>query len=103
VTTIVLANEIEAMVCSKPWPCTQALNVMWCESGGDPTTWTPWPRTPTPDDGVAGLFQIATHANGVRQWVGWDLYDPAQNIEAAMILWSGNGGAWAPDFACSPW
>lgn len=97
------ANDIERLVCSYSWPCGEALRIMWCESGGDPTTWVPWTATATPDDGVAGLFQIATHANGVRQWVGWDLFDPAQNVEAAYIMWSGNGGSWYPDWACRPW
>ena len=94
---------IERLVCARDWPCGEALAIMWCESGGKPDTWVLWTKTPDPNDGVAGLFQIATHANGKRQWIGWDLFDPAQNIEAAYIMWSGNGGNWYPDWACHPW
>jgi hypothetical protein len=89
----VLQTEIERLVCNKPWPCIEALKVMWCESGGRPDAWNDWENTANPYDGVAGLFQLAT---GNGQWVGWDLFDPVQNVEAAYIMWSGSGWShWA--------
>ena len=62
----------------------KALQVMACESGGDPNTYNP--------SGAAGLMQV--------QWPSWgdhygvtleDLFDPATNMRIAADIWA-NGG-----------
>lgn len=90
---IVLTNDIERLVCTYAWPCLEALNVMWSESGGRPEAWNDWEATADPYDGVGGLFQIATsyHA-GLLAGCGGSVFDPAVNVCAAYHLWSASGG-----------
>lgn len=99
----VLTNEIEHLVCSYDWPCLQALNIMWCESGGRPGAINMWTGTADPYDGVFGLYQIALplHSGLVAQY-GGDVFNPATNIAVAYHLWLGNGRSWYPDWACTP-
>jgi hypothetical protein len=72
------------------WPVEEALRVMSCESGGQPTA-----------TGGAnyGLFQInAVHSARVGGNLQ-ALYDPATNIRVAYDIWADQG--WAP-WACKP-
>jgi len=80
------------MVCAYSWNCTEALKVMWCESGGRPTA--------IGGGANYGLFQInQIHA---KKFPGfWELWsDPASNIAWAHQIWSGRG--WAA-WGCKPW
>jgi len=90
-------DGLEALVCSYPWPCEEALAVARCESGVD--------RSGRLDGAFArsgsnyGLFQInAIHAwRWAGFWTSW--MDPAQNAQWAFELWSEQG--WRP-WACRP-
>lgn len=95
----VLTNDIERMVCSFSWPCIEALNVMWCESGGRPDAWNDWENTADPYDGVAGLFQMAVPLHSAL--IGGDPFDPYLNARAAHELWTQSGWRhWA--WVCRP-
>lgn len=116
------ALEIPALICSYPWPCAEALAVVY-----GPTP--PNPRAPggcpngesggnagalSPSGVHVGLFQL--HA----EWHGWRVLggprrrisdpaelelarvlflDPLRNIDAAFALWSESG--WTP-WSCKP-
>jgi hypothetical protein len=90
-------DGFEAMICSKPWPCAEAIAVASCESGLD--------RHGRLDGNWAtngnnyGLFQI----NGVHadKWPDFyqDWMNPEKNIEWAFEIWSKSG--WAP-WECKP-
>lgn len=93
------ADGIEAIVCSVPWPCAEAIAVARCESGTDMNgrldgNWAA--------NGIHyGLFQIsAIHA---YKWA--DFYDkwmdPASNVQWAYQIYSEAGG-WGP-WQCKPW
>lgn len=90
-------DGLEALVCSYPWPCDEALAVARCESGVNAAGRL---------DGAAavggssyGLFQInAIHAYRWPEfWDGW--MDPAKNTDWAFQLWSEQG--WIP-WSCRP-
>ncbi len=91
------ADGLEGIICSKPWPCGEAIAVASCESGLD--------RNGRLDGNWAtngnnyGLFQI----DGIHADLWPDFYtswmDPVKNTEWAFELWSVSG--WAP-WACRP-
>jgi hypothetical protein len=90
-------DGFEAIVCSKPWPCGEAIAVASCESGLD--------RNGRLDGNWAtngnnyGLFQI----NGVHADLWPDFFenwmDPVKNTEWAYEIWSQSG--WRP-WSCQP-
>jgi len=84
--------EIQTLVCTYPWPCEQALKVMWCESGGKP--WA------IGRGANYGLYQINhVHARRIPDfWTAW--MNPAKNIEWGYALWARQG--WKP-WACRPY
>lgn len=91
------ADGLEALVCSLPWPCEEALAVARCESGVDKVGRL---------DGVFassgssyGLFQI-NHIHARRFpdfWESW--MNPAKNTAWAFQIWSEQG--WRP-WSCRP-
>jgi hypothetical protein len=84
-------SEIEALVCTYPWPCAEALKVLWCESGGKP--WA------IGRGSNYGLFQI-NQVHGRRFSNFWNTWmDPAKNIEWAYSIWARQG--WKP-WGCKP-
>jgi Lysozyme like domain len=92
------ASGFEAIVCSEPWPCGEAIAVAACESGTDANgrldgNWAT-------NGGNYGLYQInAIHAgNWPDFWENW--MNPERNAEWAFELWSHEG--WAPWGACAP-
>jgi soluble lytic murein transglycosylase-like protein len=58
------------------WAVDGALNVLWCESRGDPNAYNP--------SGASGLFQIV----GLWHTSGFDPFDPEQNIALAASIWT---------------
>jgi hypothetical protein len=87
----------EAIICSKPWPCAEAIQVASCESGLD--------RHGRLDGNWAingnnyGLFQInSIHADSWPDFYQ-DWMNPDKNIEWAFEIWSKSG--WAP-WECKP-
>ncbi len=95
--TPVPPDGLEGIICSKPWPCDEAIAVASCESGTD--------RNGRLDGNWAtngnnfGLFQI----NGIHADRWPDFYtswmDPVKNIEWAYEIWSVSG--WRP-WSCRP-
>jgi hypothetical protein len=90
-------DGFEAIICSKPWPCAQAIEVASCESGLD--------RNGRLDGNWAtngnnyGLFQInSVHADNWPDFYQ-DWMDPVKNTEWAFEIWSKSG--WAP-WECNP-
>jgi len=91
-------GSTEAIVCSMPWPCAEAIAVASCESGLD--------RNGRLDGNWAtngnhfGLFQISY----IHAWRWADFYDawmdPARNAQYAYDIWSESG--WRP-WSCRPW
>ena len=86
VAPVVPQTDIERIVCSFAWPCGEALNVMWCESGGMPDA--------VSAGGHRGLFQLATGwaTNNPDYWSRW--MDPWWNAATAFNAWSRKG--WQP-------
>ncbi len=84
-------EAIQALVCAYPWDCATALRVMWCESGGRPTS--------VGRGRNYGLFQMnAIHARHISDfWTSW--MDPARNSQWAYELWTRQG--WRP-WGCRP-
>jgi hypothetical protein len=90
-------DGFEAIICSKPWPCAEAIEVASCESGLD--------RHGRLDGNWAkngnnyGLFQI----NSIHSYRWPDFYqdwmDPVKNTEWAFEIWSRSG--WVP-WECNP-
>jgi Lysozyme like domain len=95
--TPVPPDGLEGIVCSKPWPCDQAIAVASCESGLDRNGRLDgnWAR----NGNNFGLFQI----NGIHAdlWPDFDTswMDPVKNTEWAFEIWSANG--WRP-WSCQP-
>lgn len=91
-----LTNDIERLVCSYPWDCYQALNIMWCESGGRADAYNGF-------SGVSGLFQIhPIHADrfAAHGWDFWtDAFVPERNVQ---IAWEIYEDRWWNAWAC-PW
>jgi len=95
--TPVPLDGFEGIICSKPWPCDQAIAVVSCESGTE--------RNGRLDGNWAtngnnfGLFQI----NGIHADLWPDFYtswmDPGKNTEWAFEIWSASG--WRP-WSCQP-
>lgn len=83
-------NVIEELVCSYSWNCYEALNVMWCESGGRPDA--------VNAAGYYGLFQLSSTHGGAEFWDNW--MKPEYNIAIAHGLWSARG--WRP-WGCRPY
>lgn len=80
------------LICSKPWPCEQAIRVATCES-------TLRPRAISPDGANWGLFQInRVHAGRVGGNLS-ALLDAATNVQVAFAIWSEQG--WMP-WSCRP-
>lgn len=85
-------DGLEAIICSLPWPCQQAINVAACESGRDMSgrldgSWAT-------NGHNYGLFQI----NGIHAGKWADFYDnwmdPAKNAQWAYEIYSQQG--WYP-------
>lgn len=79
------------LVSQYPWNADEALRVMACESGGDPNA-----------IGGAnyGLMQInAVHQQKVRDGDLASLFDPAENLRVAALIYADQG--WSP-WACRP-
>jgi len=74
----------EPLVCAYPWPCSEALAVIQCESSGDPNA---------ENGGSLGLMQIhyASHWDKVDGPAA--LYDPATNIAVGYQLYA-DYGSW---------
>lgn len=91
------AGGVAAVVCAYPWPCADALGVVYgnarCpngESGGNPLAY---------NAGNYGLYQInAVHAARVDGDLS-RLFDVETNVAVAYALWRDQG--WAP-WACRP-
>jgi hypothetical protein len=90
-------DGFEAMICSKPWPCAEAISVASCESGLD--------RKGRLDGNWAtngnnyGLFQInSVHSDSWPDFYQ-DWMDPVKNTEWAFEIWSKSG--WRP-WECQP-
>jgi len=87
-------SGVSSWVCQPQyrWPCNEALSIVRCESGGDPTAYNP--------SGATGLFQMM-----MPLWTGLmhggDPYDPYVNTQAAYELWLQSGGSWY-HWACQP-
>ncbi len=87
-----------ALICAYPWPCQEALGVVYgnarCpngESGGNPRAYF---------EGNYGLFQIngTSHARRVGGNLA-ALWDAATNIAVAYAIYADQG--WGP-WACKP-
>jgi len=83
------------------WPAElvdDALVVMDCESGGDPTALNPV-------SGAAGLFQFMPttwqSASAAAGWDGASVFDAEANIAAAAWLYAAYETPWAP-WSCRP-
>lgn len=87
----VYTRPYEALLCSYPWHCSTAYNVMWCESRGNPQAYNAATK-------MYGLMQISSiHAARV----GGDLarlYEPETNARIAYQLYTESG--WSPWAAC---
>ena len=86
------------IICSKPWPCSEALRVAECES-----ELKPWAVSPPNSNGTRdwGLMQV----NDV--WrpafpVSWpNVLDAQTNIDMAWHIYQTAGNSWQP-WACRP-
>lgn len=93
------SGDIEAMICARSWPCSEALAVVYgptpaCptgESNGDPNA---------VNGQHAGLFQIAMNWHAAK-FAGRDPYDPQANIAVAYMIWQDSGGNWSA-WSCRP-
>jgi hypothetical protein len=90
-------DGFEGIICSKDWPCGEAIAVASCESGTDDSgrldgNWAT-------NGNNYGLFQI----NGIHADLWPDFYtswmDPVKNTEWAFEIWSVSG--WRP-WSCRP-
>ena len=74
-------GDVVAIICALPWPCEQMVAIAACESGLNPSSYSP--------AGYYGLFQIS------YAFPGWD--DPVINAQVAYeqkylpALAAGNG------------
>jgi len=80
-------GSIADVICSYPWPCSEAVAIAQCESTlrPDAISWT---------GESFGLFQV--HSLHAYRWPDfWESWsDPVRNTEYAFELWSEHG--WAP-------
>ena len=84
-------TELEDLICSKPWPCHEALRVAFCESRMDPRAYNQHNR---------GLFQVnEIHVAKVPNRDLDLLYEPEVNIQVAYMIWLAQG--WGP-WGCKP-
>jgi hypothetical protein len=91
------AGSIEAIICSMPWPCAEAISVAACESGRDMNgnldgNWAT-------NGANHGLFQInSIHAyRWPDYWDNW--MDPVRNTQFAWDIYAESG--WRP-WHCQP-
>ena len=64
------------------------LRVATCESGLDPSNYTP-------PYGASGLFQFLPGTWATTPYAGYDIFDPWANANAAGWMWSvGRRGEW---------
>ena len=95
-------DELRALVCSKPWPCGEALAIVDCESKGNTNE-----RSPTGDYGILGI-NYENHRDKVLQVTGSEaaesLFDPWVNVEVGYMIYSGVGGpgGWE-QWVCTPY
>jgi hypothetical protein len=75
-------EQWRSLVCSYPWPCEEALNVIAHESGGDPNA--------VSGSGCVGLFQLCPAQSGDA--------DPATNVARAYAKWVAGGGSFGPSW-----
>lgn len=90
-----VGRSIEAVICSVPWPCGEALAVARCESGLNPAAHNR-------GSDARGLFQLLWRYHAWR-FAGGDPFDPETNVRAAFGLWQERG--WQPWIVggCRPW
>ena len=95
-------DGIRGIVCSKPWPCEEALTIVDCESKGNTNE-----RSPTGDFGLFGI-NYENHRDKVFQVTGLEaaesLFDPWVNVEVGYMIYSGVGGpgGWE-QWVCTPY
>ena len=92
--------DLRSILCSKPWPCEEALATVDCESKGNTNE-----RSATGDYGLLGINYEA-HKDRVFQVTGgWDaesLLDPWVNVEVGFMIYSGDyRGGW-DQWVCVP-
>lgn len=89
------ARGIEAIICSYPWPCAEALAVARCESGLNPIA-------VSPDGANWGLMQLnqPTWAPyfGAQRWAS--VLDATANVAMAYEIYQ-RAGSWA-SWSCRP-
>lgn len=89
-----MLGGVEAVICSVPWPCSEALSVAWCESRYIATA-------VSPDGANWGLLQV----NLVHLWrVGGNAYallDAETNVRVAYAIYQDAGYSWRP-WSCKP-
>ncbi len=77
--TVPPRGSIEALICDRAWPCSEALAVAWCESRYDPLAYNV--------SGASGVFQLLMPLHEARL-NGGDVFDAETNIAAAFGLWN---------------
>ena len=91
---------IADIICSKPWPCSEALRVAECES-----ELKPWAVSPPNSNGTRdwGVMQINDGAWGKRVFgERWDrVLDPQTNVDMAWHIYQTAGNSWQP-WTCKP-
>jgi hypothetical protein len=90
-------GAIRDLICSYPWPCSEALAVAWCESNHRP-------NAVSPDGANIGLFQVNVIHKGrvnatTTELAAILLLDPETNVRVAYAIWADQG--WGP-WSCKP-
>lgn len=97
--------DIEALICAQPWPCAEALAVVYGPTPTCPTGESNG-RADAYNAGSYGLMQImySAHVDKLRAVTGSDdpalLYDPAVNVAVGWLVYLANGG-WSA-WSCRP-
>jgi len=72
-----------------------AVAVALAESNGNPNAYDPETAAGAPEGlGSYGLWQIYLKAH--PEFANYNLFDPAQNADAALQVWAAAGGSWNP-------
>ena len=92
----VVSGAFEAIICSEPWPCGEAISVARCESGTDVRGRLDGNFASNGDN--YGLFQLNSIHAGLWPdfWAAWS--DPVRNTAWAFEIWSEAGGTFWPDW-----
>ena len=92
--------DLREIVCSKPWPCSEAMQVAECES-----QLTAGAISPPNSNGTRdwGLLQINDGAWGRRVFGDrWDnVLDAQTNVDFAWHIYRNAGNSWQP-WSCRP-